>query len=98
MQRGPYETDRREQHKADEDGNRHQQGRLNGEDHHQAARAGKRQVFGILLRSIARQTVMALMHAEVGERRQQKRNAEQEVPGGFETLAAPAAAGAPARG
>ena len=83
--RGQDEPDRREQQKPDDERDRHEQRRLNRENHHQPARAGEGQILRVVLRPIARQTVMALVHAEVGERRQQEGHAEEDVPGGLES-------------
>ena len=84
MQRGQDEPGGREQEKPDDERDRHEQCRLNRENHHQPSRAGEGQILRVVLRPIARKAVMALVHAEIGERRQQEGHAEEHVPGGLE--------------
>ena len=78
MKSRPDQADRRQNQKAQEQQDRDQHRRLQREDDNQPPRAGKRQILRILLCPVGRQAVMALVHADVGERRQQQRDAEQQ--------------------
>ena len=98
MESRPEQTERRHDHEAKEQQEREEQRRLQREDDDQFSRACKRQVLRIRLRAVGRQAVVHLVHAHVGEGRQQQRDAEHQIPRSLEARHATACVDVSARG